>query len=170
MQFTVWGRTRLIWNSCNVFLNHLDQVTLGNSLELHVEHPIKPFRPWLYPVDAAYLTQGRPNAYGSRLRYSFWVLIRTQLREACLHQNGWISGKFPKGGRGGSFPIQKISLQFFCIRNGNFGHEFPEKLQKGGGVKGRSKIFRKLIRFRRDRLPLFLSVKMKSHYIEGGDL
>ena len=53
------------------FLNHLDQVTLGNSLELHVEHPIKPFRPWLYPVDAAYLTQGRPNAYGSRLRYSF---------------------------------------------------------------------------------------------------
>ena len=47
------------------------------------------------------------------------------LRKGCPHENGWIFGKFLKGG-GGSFPIQKISLHFFCIRNCTFGHEFPK--------------------------------------------
>ena len=56
--------------------------TPGNklSLELHVEDPIKPFRPWLYPVDAAYQTPGRPYAYGSRFimilkRMNLWPLL-----------------------------------------------------------------------------------------------
>ena len=33
-----------------------------------------------------------------------------------------------------SFPIQKISLRFFGFLNANFGHDFPEKRQKRGGV------------------------------------
>ena len=44
--------------------------------------------------------------------------VRTKMDE--------FSKNFRRGGR--SFPIQKISLQFFCIRNCTFGHEFPEKL------------------------------------------
>ena len=47
------------------------------------------------------------------------------------------------GGRGGPFPIQKISLQIFCIKNGIFGPKFwkKKKSKKGGkGGKGASPI------------------------------
>jgi len=49
---------------------------------------------------------------------------------------------------GGSFPIQKISLRFFCFKNANFGHDFPEKRQKGGRVISDLKNFvANLVRF-----------------------
>ena len=63
---------------------------------------------------------------------------------------------FRRGG-GGKFPILKMFLQFFCIRNCSFGNEkiaiyFPKK-GHGGGGKGRSEIFRKFSRFAERRLP-----------------
>ena len=73
---------------------------------------------------------------------------------------------FRKGG-GRHFRSKKFHCNFFCIRNGNFGNEFAEKIamkfsEKGaGGVKGRSEIFRKFIRIRGDRLPLILHAKVE---------
>ena len=49
---------------------------------------------------------------------------------------------------GGSFSIQKISLRFFLLKNAKFGHDFPEKRQKGGGVISDLKNFvANLVRF-----------------------
>ena len=47
--------------------------------------------------------------------------------------------EFPENfrrGRGGHFRSKKFHCNFFCIRNGNFGHEFPKKKlrKKRGGV------------------------------------
>ena len=39
---------------------------------------------------------------------------------------------FRRGG-GGHFRSKKFHCNFFCIRNGNFGHEFLEKTSKRGG-------------------------------------
>ena len=38
--------------------------------------------------------------------------------------------------KGGSFPIQKFSLQIFCIRNGIFWSYILEKMSKKGGKEG----------------------------------
>ena len=62
------------------------------------------------------------------------------LREACLPENEWISGKFPKVG-GGHFRSKDFIAIFFCIWNSFFCHEFPEKLQKRGGGHFRSEKF-----------------------------
>ena len=43
--------------------------------------------------------------------------------------------EFPENFRregGGHFRSKKFHCNFFCIRNGNFGHEFPEKNSKRG--------------------------------------
>ena len=47
---------------------------------------------------------------------------------------------FRKGG-GGHFRSKKLHCNFFCIRNGNFGNEFAEKIamkfsEKGAGGGG----------------------------------
>ena len=56
--------------------------------------------------------------------------------------------KISERGGGGLFPIQKISLRFFCFLNANFGHDFPEKRQKKGGVISDPKNFvANLVRF-----------------------
>ena len=60
--------------------------------------------------------------------------------------------------RGGSFPIQKISLQIQCWSSWiseKIATFFPKK-GRGWGVKGGSEIFRKFIHFRADSLPLLL--------------
>ena len=62
-----------------------------------------------------------------------WRTWSTPVREACLCQNGWIFGKFPKGG--GSISIQKISLQFFfALEKAILLMNFRKKLRKGGGT------------------------------------
>ena len=93
-----------------------------------------------------------------------------------------------RGGGGISDPKNFVAF-FFCFKNANFGHDFPEKCQKGGGgvisdlknfvanlvrfgpvseknrniffrkrggggVKGRSEIFRKFIYIGKGGLPL----------------
>ena len=61
-----------------------------------------------------------------------------------------------------NFRTQKISLQFFCIRNCTFGHEFPEKLWNRGGnfrsekfrckfIAGRHELLEKSHHFSRKR-------------------
>ena len=42
--------------------------------------------------------------------------------------------KISERGGGGHFRSKKFHCNFFYFKNGNFGHDFPEKLPKGGGV------------------------------------
>ena len=49
---------------------------------------------------------------------------------------------------GGHFRSKKIHCVFFCFLNANFGHDFPEKRQKRGGVISDLKNFvANLVRF-----------------------
>ena len=64
--------------------------------------------------------------------------LKQPLRDGWPYQNGWIFGKIPKRGGGGSFPIQKFILQIFAIINGtsvmnsgkNLQYDFPK--MRGG--------------------------------------
>ena len=40
--------------------------------------------------------------------------------------------KISERGGGGHFRSKKFHCVFFCFKNANFGHDFPEKRQKGG--------------------------------------
>ena len=93
------------------------QCPVGCTMQLHNPAPV-------YALSSALVVR----------QYIHRVCFTAVLREARPIHYRWIFGKVPKGGRGGSFPIQKILLQFFCIRNCTFGHEFPEKLWNRGGV------------------------------------
>ena len=42
--------------------------------------------------------------------------------------------KISDRGGGGHFRSKKFHCNFFCFRKGSFGHEFPEKASKRGGV------------------------------------
>ena len=81
-------------------------------------------------------------------------------REASPLQNGWIFRKVPKGG-GGHFRSKNLCCRFLPLEEGYFGHEFRNKSatwfseNEGGGVKGRSELFRKFIRFGEGKLPLW---------------
>ena len=59
---------------------------------------------------------------------------------------------------GGSFPIWKISLQIWCglVRFGKKSQHFVPKKGRGGGLRGRSEIFRKFIDIGKDGLPLYV--------------
>ena len=49
---------------------------------------------------------------------------------------------------GGHFRSKKFRCVFFCFKNANFGHDFPEKRQKKGGVISDLKNFvANLVRF-----------------------
>ena len=67
---------------------------------------------------------------------------------------------FRKSSKGGVISNPKIYVADFCHYKGYFGHEFWKKIRNmifrkwGGGVNGRLELFRKFIRFWRDRLPL----------------
>ena len=56
--------------------------------------------------------------------------------------------KISERGGGGHFRSKKFHCVFFCFKYANFGHDFPEKRQKGGGVISDLKIFiANLVRF-----------------------
>ena len=54
------------------------------------------------------------------------------VREARVYQNGWISGKFPKGGGVISDPKNFIAI-FFALEKAILVMNFRKKLRKGGG-------------------------------------
>ena len=63
------------------------------------------------------------------------TFIARRIDKGSLSPPKWMNfRKISEGGGGGHFRSKKFHCNLFCIRNGNFGHEFPEKLQKGGGV------------------------------------
>ena len=73
------------------------------------------------------------------------------LREACLRQNEWISGKFPNGLW--PPPPAPFSENFIAIFSANRTKKAVSNAKKVAMKFFRSEIFRKFIRFRGDRLP-----------------
>ena len=66
------------------------------------------------------------SLHGSSLTWPIFFNERWRLREACLHQNGWISGKFPNGLWTPPPLFQKIILRFFP-QTGCAGTKFAMK-------------------------------------------